>query len=256
MSIENSLKAIGLRENEAKVYLTLLERGNMTGYELARLLDMKRPTVYYMLDELRKQELVFKIPHAKKQLFSAKDPRDISKSAHRKAQEIDAVVPKLLALANVSTRPGIQYYEGIEGFEHALNEREKYAKDKELVAFYMYKDDIDERQIEIAEKHLETLHTIGTTVRGLTPDHRRTRATAEQLKKRFGHDIRTIPRDVYHIESSMETVGSSTLILSRDNGQSILIDNDEIADMVRQIFNLVWNSTEFITSKNYFDSTQ
>ena len=122
MAIEHTLKTFDLDEYEAKVYLSLLERGPMTGYEVALFVGMKHPRVYYMLNELRKRGLVLKTPYPNKQLYSAKDPRELVSSAQQKVKNMESALPKLLAFANVGSRPNIKYFESIDGFKSALKE--------------------------------------------------------------------------------------------------------------------------------------
>ena len=76
-TINDALKNLGLNDKEARAYAALLELGQTTAYAVAERSGLKRPTVYVVLDELRQKGLVLKIPHVKKQLWSAKSPHQI-----------------------------------------------------------------------------------------------------------------------------------------------------------------------------------
>ena len=53
----NSIKDLGLNDKEAKVYLALLKFGEANVSDIADEAGMKRPTVYVILDEIRKKGL-------------------------------------------------------------------------------------------------------------------------------------------------------------------------------------------------------
>ena len=64
--IIDTLSHIGLSEKEVHVYVALAELESGTAYQIALACDVKKPTVYVILEDLRKKGLVLKIPHAKK----------------------------------------------------------------------------------------------------------------------------------------------------------------------------------------------
>ena len=58
MEIENSLKQIGLTDNEIKVYLTLLKIGPSIVSKIAERSGLYRPYVYDTLERLQEKALV------------------------------------------------------------------------------------------------------------------------------------------------------------------------------------------------------
>ena len=86
--LAQTLQQIGLEEKEAEVYLALLSLESSTAYQIAQHCEVKKPTVYVILEELRQKGLVLKVPHAKKALFAA---RNITEYLHEQRQKIKAV---------------------------------------------------------------------------------------------------------------------------------------------------------------------
>ena len=242
MDLSIPLSHLGLNEKEAKIYLTLLEHGQMTGYELAGFLGTKAPATYYCLEELRKKGLVNKTPYASKQVFSAKDPREIVSLRHAQLTEVESVLPHLLSLANVVGRPQVKYFEGIDGCRKACDTMLTYAENNEVVGFYMFKDTLSDEQYKNDEYYKKELIKKGATVRGLTPDDARLKEYLAKYQHHPAFNIRFLPREMYFPETSIETVGPATLIASYDMGQNLVIENPELARSVRQIFELVWVS--------------
>ncbi|OGZ08694.1 MAG: hypothetical protein A3D65_01290 [Candidatus Lloydbacteria bacterium RIFCSPHIGHO2_02_FULL_50_13] len=53
ISSKNALRGIGLSEKEARILLSLFEKGSMTVSDLARVVSLPRTTVAFVLDELK-----------------------------------------------------------------------------------------------------------------------------------------------------------------------------------------------------------
>ena len=240
MHPESALEALGLTPKEARIDMALLSLGEATAYEIANKSGVKRPTVYIVLEELRKHGLVLKIPHAKKQVFIAKDPREFVAEEKKKIANAEAALPKLLALAKKNGKPNILYFEGKEGFNEALKVSERYMKGQEVVGFYAFVPDLTDAFIKLVRDHTTRLAESGTRLRGLTPDHPSAHTTADQLIEAFGWDIRFVPMAKYSSKVSIEATESMVRILSAGEGQSIIIESTEIADGVRQMFELAW----------------
>ena len=80
----DSLKKIGLSENEAKVYLATLELGSSTAQQIAQKAELKRPTTYVQLETLMKRGLVTSFekgpstsPGQGKTMLRAEDPEHL-----------------------------------------------------------------------------------------------------------------------------------------------------------------------------------
>ena len=52
MDLVKALKNIGLNEKEARIYISLLQIGKTTAYQVSRHSGLKKPTVYVILEEL------------------------------------------------------------------------------------------------------------------------------------------------------------------------------------------------------------
>ncbi|HSP54466.1 MAG TPA: helix-turn-helix domain-containing protein [Dehalococcoidia bacterium] len=57
----SEMQGLGYSEYEARAYVTLLERGPLTGYQLARATSIPRPNIYPVLDRLQKRGAVSRV---------------------------------------------------------------------------------------------------------------------------------------------------------------------------------------------------
>lgn len=117
------LKNIGLSDNEARVYLTMLELGPSPVVEIARKAEVNRPTAYVQIESLKKRGLVSMQTKGKKHLFIAESPARLEfyldselKDVEHKKDELGKILPDLEKLfASTDSRPQVRFFEGKEG---------------------------------------------------------------------------------------------------------------------------------------------
>src|SRR3989338_1581352 len=130
-----TLQQIGLKEKEAAVYLALLSLESSTAYQIAQHCDVKKPTVYVILEELLQKGLVLKIPHAKKALYAARDIGEFLEKQKRKLRAVEAIVPQLQALGG-ATGPSVYFFTGLRGIAEALEFKFDSMPGKKFHSFY------------------------------------------------------------------------------------------------------------------------
>jgi HTH-type transcriptional regulator, sugar sensing transcriptional regulator len=113
MKLEDALQYLGLTEKEAKVYLALLQMGKGSVPAISLKAEVKKPTTYVILDELRKKGLVTIIPRIKKVLYVAESPRKLLVEQKEKEETISEKMPELLAIYNLQEeKPAVKFYQG------------------------------------------------------------------------------------------------------------------------------------------------
>lgn len=116
---------LGLSENEARVYLALLELGPSLVTEIGKKAEVNRVSCYDVLEKLVKYNLVTYAsgknsikrysampPH---NLFSFLDRRQ--KRQEKKLEELKQKMPELKMLYHEPNRPSIKFFEGTEGLK-------------------------------------------------------------------------------------------------------------------------------------------
>ena len=112
------LKNLGLSENEAKVYMAMLELGPSVVVEISRKSQINRPTTYVQIESLKKKGLVSTQTKGKKQIFIAESPDKLEllidselKTVENKKSELNNFLPELLSLFNSSgERPHVKFF--------------------------------------------------------------------------------------------------------------------------------------------------
>ena len=137
--MEDSLKTLGLSEQERKIYLACLRLGSAKASEIAAHAKIERQASYYTLKLLIKKGLVTETIKSGVQYFSVADPKTLflrieeeNKMKRDAVKEIIKEQEKLKGIALPKAR--VEQYEGIEGFKTITREMLEI-KDKEIYSY-------------------------------------------------------------------------------------------------------------------------
>jgi sugar-specific transcriptional regulator TrmB len=116
---------LGLSENEARIYLALLELGPSLVTEISKKSDVNRVSCYDVLEKLVKYNLVtYASGKSSKKRYSAMPPFNLisflereQKREERKLAELKEKLPELKLLYKEIDRPSIKFFEGTEGLK-------------------------------------------------------------------------------------------------------------------------------------------
>lgn len=123
--IAEILEDLGISQKAVKVYLACLEMGTATVHEIASKADLKRTTVYHLVDELKEFGLINENIKKGKTIIIPENPHildSISEDKLRQAkinsEKINTAIPSLMGIYNLpSNKPKVKFYEGIEGIK-------------------------------------------------------------------------------------------------------------------------------------------
>lgn len=238
-TINESLQNLGLNEKEAKIYVALLELGQTTAYAVAERCGLKRPTVYVVLDELRQKGLVLKIPHIKKQLWSAKSPDEFFEEAEERLRVARRTLPELLAMTSGAHKPKTLYYEGEKGVRDFLDYGLEKVAGKEFVGFYAHAEGIPKELLDLVNDYNFKLKRKNIGIRGIAPEHP-TLAYYRERDKEYSRNMKIVPYDTYSANISVDIGPTFVRIFAPKDMQGVVIENQDIARTMKQIFEMVW----------------
>ena len=127
------LKRLGFNENEARIYVSLLELRESLAGELSKRTQINRTTIYDSLERLIEKGFVTYVISANRKVFRPVSPKKILESIQEKEEVAEELIPKLEKIYSDS----IDYeeaniYHGRKGIKTILNE---ILKLKEYSAF-------------------------------------------------------------------------------------------------------------------------
>lgn len=253
MQITEALQNLGLNEKEARVYVALLKLGRASAYGVADEAGLKKPTTYVILGDLMQKGLVLKIPRTKKQLFSAKPPDEFFAEAEERLKVAKSVLPQLTAmLEKPEEKFRVLYYEGFKGISEMYKVMNNRMKEKEILGFYarVVPDEVgQELEEKVFHSMLEDRKRKNITMRGVTPDDPSLQWYRERTEY-FGINIKWLDPKDYLVDTSMEIGDKFVQMTSHRYLQGIHIENPDIANSMRQIFEMVWKSRPEPTTGN------
>jgi len=127
---EHILQKIGLPRNEAKIYETLLQEGELTAGIIATKSKVHRRNVYDSLSKLLDKELVFEIPHKHEMSYLAADPEKLMELVNEKESVITALMPDLQKIYKDTPRnQDVCIYRGVEARKNEMSDILRFGGD-------------------------------------------------------------------------------------------------------------------------------
>jgi len=241
------LTSLGLSDNEAKVYMAMLELGPATVLEISVKAGVNRPTTYVQIESLKKLGLVSVQTKGKKQLFIPESPEQLEfiienqkKEIEQKKEELTKFLPELTNLFNLAgEKPQVRFFEGKEGLLKMQTELLK-SDTKEVVSFSSA-DDI----IRVFPDHPKVLSQ-KRVQKGIKSRLIYTSERGVILKKQDDNMLREtkyVSPDKFPFKSDIAIYGDN-ISISALQGKvvGVIITHKEIAESFKSLFNLLWDS--------------
>lgn len=241
--LHKELTTLGLKENEARVYLAVLELGQTSISRIAKKAGVKRTTTYLAIESLKIQGLVHTLKKKHKTVFYAEDPRLLQEKIGERKKALDRVMPELLSLANaIDKKPSIQFFEGKEGIKELFKDILKYPH-QEVLEWYSeaYVYDFEE---EFFSRYFTPKRVANKIwVRAILPDNEVIQKLATQNKMQLRRTKLLDPKK-YNIKIEINIYGGNKIsIISFREEIGLIIESQKIHDSMKNIFELMW---EFI----------
>ncbi len=235
----NALIALGLSDKEAKIYVTLYKLGKATAYQVAKEAGIKRPTVYVLMEELRKKGLALIVPHEKNQVFIAKNPREFMYEYQiEQNKNIQDVLTSLPLMVRNKTETEIINFKGEGTLVHGLLYGLHKCKEKQIYAFYASVP----KNAKVHPAYLEhkrEIHRLGFKLKCIIPVDSDDRLFREGDTE-FGFDIKKIKSTVFSPHVSIEVCDTLVKYIFHSKREIVVMEDKNLADFYKQIFMIVW----------------
>jgi sugar-specific transcriptional regulator TrmB len=239
---------IGLSDKEAAVYELLLNLGPTSVAQVAKgTRGVQRTNLYNVLYSLISKGLAEKIEGGKVVRFRALSPENLQKIIDTRAQEtknaqntLGNVLSSLKSLYSVTTdRPSVAHLEGTVGLTKIYEDILKEKQDILLIRS-VYDKDHPELQ-ELLAKQVQRQVRAKIRVRAITPlvEHiskQTIKRDPERLLERL-----LVPKEKLTLPAQIIIYGDKVAVTDvKDTHISTVIDNKNIADTFRVLFEYLW----------------
>ena len=232
----------GLSPNEAAVYTSTLALGSASVGKVAAQANLKRSTVYGVLDTLKQKGLIAVEVRGLKQVFVAESPEMLLQIAESRKKELEDNLPGLLGLySNDSKSDTIKYYEGVRAvrsvYEQLLSGCQP-GDDYLVISNQEQWYNLDE---EYAQKFVERRAKLRLNIRMLLQDSE----TAQRFKKferNYNLSVRILPNDT-EIHTNLVITPQRVVVQQLTFPiVALVIENKSIIQMHQQLFGIIWDS--------------
>lgn len=252
MNLVESLKNLGLNEKEAKVYLALLQLGKSSAYSIASRSGLKKPTTYVILGQLVEKGFVYNVPRAKKQQFVAEDPEKCLAIAKEKLELTQKELPELLALKNKKEQKvNVAYFEGVDGIRESYKRffkimKEKPIEERKFVGFYAKVDTLETEIQKFFDEWNEKISKFKINRKAIMTfnDLIAQKYLTKFALEKYMIETKALNEEKYSSYISIEAYDNYVHIMSQRNLQAVVIKDADIANVIRQIFEMVWELVE------------
>jgi len=125
-----SLKRLGLNEKESRIYITALGLGKFSVLALSEKVEIKRPTCYLVLEDLKRKGLITTFPKARKVLYVAEHPNNLLKNTETAFSLAKKLMPELQSLMGSDIeKPILKVYSGQSGIQNIYEDMTDDGKD-------------------------------------------------------------------------------------------------------------------------------
>ncbi len=250
--LKATLCQIGFTNNEAKIYLALINLVAQPANIIAKKAGLKRPTVYPLLDNLQKKSLISSFIKNGVRFFAVNDIKNILEYLERKKRLIDHqkdfvldILPRMEQLrVGTLSPPKVHYFEGADGVETVMNDS---LKSSGLIASIVsVRKWIDSDLKDFIGDYMKTLifgKKIPIKVLSKDTEEARcffdgyiTEISKHLLEIRYVKDIGDLFDNIVNIYDN------KVAIVSPEKGFEfgVMIDSEEFANTQRSIFELAW----------------
>lgn len=237
--LEKIIKATNLNEKEARLYLAALELGKNSITILAKRARLNRITAYSIAEKLIQKGYLESSTQNSITIFDAINPQSIAEQISEKSRTFKKLLPDLRRLHKKNDHPTIRYFEGVEAIKSLY--QDSLSSSTEILNF-ANSSDIRQFWPEYDQDYVHQRAKKKIFLRGFAPDDDYGQKVASENTKYY-REIRLLPADSAHFHNEINIYDDkiSMVSFSAENPLGIIIQNQEIADTQRAIFELLWN---------------
>ena len=243
---ENILIDLGMRPQEAKIYLACLKMGQSTVTNIAEEAGIQRTFAYDILKDLMGKGIVSEVEIRGKKHYSAISVEQFKKLQEEKFKKFENAIPELKVLEKtVGDRPKVQFFEGTEGLKAALYDTLNQPEGSEILS-YASAEGFYSDEPEFSARYIKDRVNKKISARSIVVDTPKTREytskNAEQLRI-----TRLVPADKFPFTNEIDIYGNKVAIMSLQGELlAVIIESESIAKTQRMIFELAWLGAECV----------
>ena len=241
--ISTLLTELGLSENEASVYLAALSLGSTTILRIARSAELKRTTVYSIIESLKQKGLISLEVKGWKTLFVAENPEKLDTMIESRRAKLKKALPELAALYNLHGGESfVKYYEGLEAIKSVYEGLIRDVRPHEN--YYVVSNPTQWFNLDPTyfSHFLKRRAKLDIKVRMLFTDTKDTQTILKLVNPSVNTLIKILPRKAHLTINTVVTPQRVVIHQLTPPLFAIVIENQSIIRMQQEFFDIMWDS--------------
>jgi len=233
--------SLGLTEKESAIYVALLELGQSEVSDIAAKAEVKRPTAYFVLEDLKKKGFVSSSVFGKTKRFIAEDPKKLLALEKNKIADLEQALPGLLGLASRHEyKPGARFFSGKLGVRSVYEETLLQPAGSEMLAIGNAQV-VEENIPGFGDWYIKRRVQGKIRMRAITPATPGGLVVVGRDKEELRH-TRLLDEKEFTEPVEINIYGNkvSAVSLVKDELVGIILESNILAAAQRQIFEIIW----------------
>ncbi len=252
--ISQILKSFNLNQKEAQIFEKVRDLGTQPASNIARVMDMPRNTVRFILDGLVQKGLLIKTNRGNTQYYAVEAVKNIIRKLKvqkiRQSEKIDSQINLLEkfgkelnpATVHSAKKPKITFYEGTDGlervYEHTLSAKDDI---KSWASF----EGMHETMPEYFDTYYARRAKKKIKIHSIHPDSEFARERQKNDEKEY-RESALVPANKFEWVPEIQVYDDFINIVSWHEKLGIIIESPEISQAMKTIFDMA-----FETAKSY-----
>lgn len=238
MQINQIFKNLGFSENETKIYLAALETGLASAQNIADKAELKRTTVYSVLDALVKKNIILKTQKDGKNRYIAENPENIVNIFDNYQTEFKKALPKLQAVYNTKqVKPKILFFEGKAGIKKIYYDT---IEEKPDMILEWNSSQIYEMFPDFPREYLDLRRGNNIKAKRIAPDDENWKLRKTKDKDDLSV-TKLLSKEEYDIPVEINIYNNKVSFMSYGDEMGLIIESKVIADAMRTIYKIFWD---------------
>ncbi len=238
------LKEIGLTDDESAVYLASLSLGTTTVLKIAKATNIKRTTIYGIIDSLKEKGLMRVELKGLKQLYAVESPERLNLMLERKKDEFAKNLPEFMALYKLDGGESvIKYYTGLQTMKDIYRETLKEIKPHQDYLVIANEEKWRSLDPGFALSYTEERAKLPIKTRMLFQDSPTAREE-KKFERNFNHEIKILPEST---PLNVDTLLLPNKLITFEMTPpyiTVVIENKSIIELHRELFEIIWKSIQ------------
>lgn len=238
------LKDIGLNEDEANVYLSTLSLGETSVLKIARATNIKRTTIYGIIDSLKEKGLMRIEIRGLKQFYAAENPERLEIMLERRKNDFSRILPEFQALYNLKGGEStIKYYTGLSAMHDIYRDTLKEIRPHEDYLVITNQEKWYNLDSKFALNYIEERAKLPIKTRMLFQDSPLSREH-KKIERNFNEEIKIFPPGTrLNVDTLLLPNKLITLELTPPY-MTVVIENKSIIALHKEMFEIIWKSLQ------------